>query len=204
MYKKKMSGLTLGVIMCLAITILCSITFGTLAYFRLETNAAGLITIGSNIDFIICDANGVEKNTSSVEITDFSQTSHEIGFYIKKSAGVNAKLRVYVAVSIEDANGNLQNMINGSNAIVTVNMSSSSEYSWVNDASATANELLIGSHWRYLKTADGSSDYKLESSNNVISICPSITVNANSYAGLGYKIIVTLTAEMLQYDKASW
>ena len=201
MYKSKMSGFSLSVVMILAITLLCSITFGTLAYFRVQTTANGLITVGSDIEFSVCDSSGTAKNCT-MELTDFSQNTKDVGFYVKKSAGVNAKVRVYVAVSIEDENGNLQNMLNGSNPIVTVNMGSSSNYKWVSEG--TSQEQLVGAGWRYLKTADGSADYKVETSDSVIPVCPTITVNANSYAGLGYKLIVSLTVEMLQYDNASW
>ena len=201
MYKSKMSGFNVSVIMILAITLLCSITFGTLAYFRVQTTANGLITVGTDINFLICNSSGTVKN-STVEITDFSQSTKDVGFYIKKTAGVNAKVRVYVAVSIEDENGNLQNMLNGSNAIVTVNMGTSGDYQWV--SAGTVQEQLVGAGWRYLKTADGLADYKVETSETVIPVCPTITVNSNPYAGLGYKLIVSLTVEMLQFDNASW
>ncbi len=201
MYKSKMSGFKLSVVMILAITILCSITFGTLAYFRVQTTASGTIIIGSNINFAFCNSSGTTVS-STVQFTNFSEQTNNIGIYVKKTAGVDAKLRAYVAVSIEDSNGNLQNLLNESgNAIVTVTMGTGSGYSWVS-AGSTA-EQKVGAGWRYLKTTDGSSDYKINS-DAVIPVCASITVNDNDYADKGYKIIVSITAEMLQFDNASW
>ena len=158
MYKSKISGFKLSFVMIIAITILCSITFGTLAYFRVQTTASGTISIGSEIDFVVCNSSGTSIS-STVTITDFSQGSKNIGFNVKKTTGVNAKLRVYIAVSIEDENGNLQNMLNASNAIVTVNMGSSTDYKWV--SAGTSQEQLVVAGWRYLKNSAGSADYKI-------------------------------------------
>ena len=201
MYKSKASGFKTSAILSIVIIVLMSLVFGTLAYFRVQTTANGTITIGSDIDFIICNSSGTSIS-STYEISDFSQSTKNVGFNVKKTQGVNAKLRVYVAVSIEDENGSLQNVLNGSNPIVTVNMGTNSAYKWVSEGSS--QEQLVGAGWRYLKTSDGSDDYKIDSNESIVSICPTITVNSNSYTGLNYKIIVSLTAEMLQYDNASW
>ena len=202
MYKSKSSSFKISAVISILSIVLLSLVFGTLAYFRVQVTANGIITIGSDINFIICDSAGTSKS-STVTITDLSSGTKNVNFNIKKTEGVNAKLRVYVAVSIEDENGNLQNMLNGTTAIVSVKMGTGTGYKWVNAGSE--QEKLVEAGWRYLKTSDGSSDYKIDSNEIIIPVCPSITVNSNNpYITSGYKIIVSLTAEMLQYDNASW
>ena len=88
------------------------------------------------------------------------------------------------------------------NAIITLNMGTVTSSTWVNDSTASAQAQKANACWKYLKTG---SDYLRIENDDIINVCSSLTISeTNPYSSDNYKIIVTLTAEMLQYENVSW
>ncbi len=188
------SSKKLIIVSIISILVISIITFGTLAFFRQTDTATGIIGVGGNVT--------ISTTNTSVEVTNLSIGNKSIGSTVTKTAGVKAKLRVYVNVSLVDNSGNLQSVTYNDNGTTrpyfTVNMANIAGAQWVDGAYTNP----AGSCWKYLMTASNSS-VAFELANTTYTLCESITVNQD-LSETGYKVIVTTSVEVLQYNNVAW
>ena len=190
------SSRKLIIVSLLSIIILGAITFGTLAFFRQTDSATGIIGVGSNI--------AISTTNTTVQITDLTTaTNKSVGSTVTKTAGVKAKLRVYVNVSLVDSSGNLQSVTYNNNGTTspyfTINMASISGAQWVDGPHTNS----AGSCWKYLMTANNSSVAFEVATDTPYTLCESITVNQD-LSETNFRVIVTTSVEVLQYNNVAW
>ena len=195
------SGKKLIIVSILSILVLSFVTFGTLAYFRQTDRAYGVIGVGSDIT--------ISTTNITKEFTNLTANSTlTVGSTVTKNAGVKAKLRVFVTVSLVDSStGNIIKDVtdDAGNPYFTVNMNSITGAQWVKETGVVTNspQYKAGFYWRYLmKSSNANEAFEVITGTNY-TLCSSISVNRN-YNLTGCKLVVTTTVEVLQYNNINW
>ena len=195
---KKQSSLKLIGIGIMSLLILSFVTFGTIAFFRQTDSASKIIGIGQNINFTLTDASKFNISTSANPTGTVS-----VGSEIANTSGVTGKIRAYVSVSVLDSSGNLCSSVNDlDQCYYTINMSSISGATWVDDPDASATAKNSGACWKYLMTSSNHTVYKEIANNSTIGICNSITIDHS--LPTGYTLKVVTSVEMLQFNNVDW